>query len=129
MACEAMEEEVARKLIEKKCNLDLQDGWRFSKNEMHHLFIGEGRINRAYVCIGTWPLWNCQGKFYHCNTILWKHIYEGDKLIELEKLILDNNECDCNLEDNDGSTAMSIAVESGHNEIGVMLYAKMHFNN
>ena len=65
---------------------------------------------------------------YHSinNRVLCKQEYR----LKFEKLILDNDECDCNLEDNDGSTAMSIAVDSGHGrEIGVMLYAKMHFNN
>ena len=41
--------------------------------------------------------------------------------------ILENSEADCNLEDSDGSTALSIAMECGHRDIGVLLYAKMNF--
>ena len=37
--------------------------------------------------------------------------------------------CDCTIEDNDGATALSIAMESGHRDIGVLLYAKMNFQD
>ena len=43
------------------------------------------------------------------------------------KLILDQEECDASIEDHDGSTAMSIAMDCNHRDIGVMLYAKMNF--
>ena len=43
------------------------------------------------------------------------------------KLILDQEECDASIEDHDGSTAMSIAMNYNHRDIGVMLYAKMNF--
>ena len=50
-----------------------------------------------------------------------------DKILMRKKLILENSEADCNLEDSDGSTALSIAMECGHRDIGVLLYAKMNF--
>lgn len=46
---------------------------------------------------------------------------------EIVKLILENSSADCNLEDSDGSTALTIAMECGHRDIGVLLYAKMNF--
>ena len=50
-----------------------------------------------------------------------------DEILMRNKLILENSEADCNLEDSDGSTALSIAMECGHRDIGVLLYAKMNF--
>ena len=50
-----------------------------------------------------------------------------DTILMQNKLILENSEADCNLEDSDGSTALSIAMECGHRDIGVLLYAKMNF--
>ena len=46
-----------------------------------------------------------------------------------DKLLLESKECDVSLEDHDGSNALSIALESGHRDIGVMLYARMNFDN
>ena len=46
---------------------------------------------------------------------------------EIVKLILDDPNTNCTIEDNDGSTALDIAMEAGHRDIGVMLYAKMNF--
>ena len=47
----------------------------------------------------------------------------------LKKLILDQAECNASIEDHDGSTAMSIAMDCGHRDIGVLLYAKMNFQD
>ena len=46
---------------------------------------------------------------------------------DIVKLIIEEPNCDCSIEDNDGSTALSIAMEAGHRDIGVLLYAKMNF--
>ncbi|XP_077479633.1 KN motif and ankyrin repeat domain-containing protein 1-like [Stigmatopora argus] len=39
------------------------------------------------------------------------------------QLLLDRPECDADLTDGDNSTALSIALEAGHNDIAVLLYA------
>ncbi|XP_037121043.1 KN motif and ankyrin repeat domain-containing protein 1-like, partial [Syngnathus acus] len=43
------------------------------------------------------------------------------------KLLLDQPECDDALTDSDDSTALSIALEAGHNDIAVLLYAHANF--
>ncbi|XP_077398882.1 KN motif and ankyrin repeat domains 1-like [Vanacampus margaritifer] len=43
------------------------------------------------------------------------------------KLLLDRPECDAALTDSDDSTALSIALEAGHNDIAVLLYAHANF--
>ncbi|XP_061603538.1 KN motif and ankyrin repeat domain-containing protein 1-like [Phyllopteryx taeniolatus] len=44
------------------------------------------------------------------------------------KLLLDQPDCDAELTDSDDSTALSIALEAGHNDIAVLLYAHANFS-
>ncbi|XP_077352676.1 KN motif and ankyrin repeat domain-containing protein 2-like [Festucalex cinctus] len=44
------------------------------------------------------------------------------------KLLLDQPECDAALTDSDDSTALSIALDAGHNDIAVLLYAHANFS-
>ncbi|CAG7695983.1 unnamed protein product [Allacma fusca] len=46
---------------------------------------------------------------------------------EIVKYFLTQSDCDPHITDNDGSTALSVSMEAGHKDIGVMLYAHMHF--
>ncbi|XP_018548513.1 KN motif and ankyrin repeat domain-containing protein 2-like [Lates calcarifer] len=46
---------------------------------------------------------------------------------EIVKLLLEQPGCDISIMDNDGSNALSIALEASHNDTAVLLYAHMNY--
>ncbi|RVE67721.1 hypothetical protein OJAV_G00084650 [Oryzias javanicus] len=48
--------------------------------------------------------------------------------VEIVKLLLAQPGCDATLSDGDGSSALSIALEAGHKDIAVLLYAHVNFS-
>ncbi|XP_076845086.1 KN motif and ankyrin repeat domain-containing protein 3 isoform X2 [Brachyhypopomus gauderio] len=47
---------------------------------------------------------------------------------EIVSLLLEQPTCDISIVDNDGSNALSIALEASHNDIAVLLYARMNYS-
>ncbi|XP_018601442.1 KN motif and ankyrin repeat domain-containing protein 3 isoform X1 [Scleropages formosus] len=47
---------------------------------------------------------------------------------EIVSLLLEQSDCDISIVDNDGSNALSIALEASHNDIAVLLYAHMNYS-
>merc|ERR1712152_67219 len=48
--------------------------------------------------------------------------------IEIVKVLMKHPDININATDNDGLSALSVAMEAGHRDIGVILYANMSFS-
>ncbi|XP_054722150.1 KN motif and ankyrin repeat domain-containing protein 2-like [Uloborus diversus] len=48
--------------------------------------------------------------------------------IEIVKLLLSHSDCDPTILDNDGCNALTIAMEAGHKDIGLLIYTNMNFS-
>lgn len=46
---------------------------------------------------------------------------------EIVKILLAHPDCDATIADNDNCTPLKIAMDAGHKDIGVLLYAHLNF--
>lgn len=54
-------------------------------------------------------------------------MFDSDGHKEIVKLLLAQPEIDASIPDFEGSTALSIAVENGHRDIGVLIYTHLNY--
>ncbi|XP_061555270.1 KN motif and ankyrin repeat domain-containing protein 1b [Phycodurus eques] len=88
------------------------------------LAVSHGRVEMARALLARGAVVNAQDD--EGSTALMCASEHGHAA--MVKLLLDRPDCDAALTDSDDSTALSIALEAGHNDIAVLLYAHANFS-